>query len=211
MPEVSGQAFSSDAQMDRGEVMQPYSPYDQLDPAVVANAVAWLEALGYDLQSEHTRMTPYRLSWYVRQVLENRIEDVHVTSFANEDPEVKDMVVVPRIPIWSACAHHLLPFFGHVDFGYIPGQRLLGLSKIPQLIQRMAKGPWLQEHLAHAIADKFYQDLEADGVIVRVECQHTCVMLDLGWGDVPSMVTCALRGDFQDCPECVAEFMEHLK
>ena len=156
-------------------------------------------------------MTPYRLSWYVKRMLEHSTDDIHLTSFANGNPEVKDMVIVPRIPIFAACSHHLLPFVGHVDFGYIPGERLLGLSKIPQLIQRMAKGPWLQEHLAHAIADKFYQDLLAEGVIVRIECLHTCVMLDLGWGDVPGMVTCALRGSFMGCPECVQEFMEHLK
>ena len=89
--------------------MKPYPPYDQLDPAVVANAIAWLESLGYDLHTEHTQMTPYRLSWYVKCMLEHSTDDIHLTSFANGNPEVKDMVIVPRIPIFAACSHHLLP------------------------------------------------------------------------------------------------------
>lgn len=117
-------------------------------------AKAWLEELGYDLETEHTRMAPYRLSWYVMCMLADS-KSVHITAFDNVNPRVEDMVIVPAIPVFSCCSHHLLPFFGYVDFGYIPGDKILGLSKIPGVIQAIAKGAWMQEHLTHAIADKF--------------------------------------------------------
>lgn len=208
MSEVSGQAERTATQICQSQV-GCYPPYDQISVEVVANAVAWLESLGYDLHTEHTRMTPHRISWYVMSVL-RREREIHITTFANQDPKVEDMVVVPGISIWSACSHHLLPFFGRVDFGYIPGDRLVGFSKIPWLIREMARGPWMQEHLTHHIADRFNQELDAGGVIVRTVCMHTCAMLDLDSADVPSLTLCALRGDFIDRPDCVREFMSHV-
>lgn len=172
-----------------------YPPYDKVPKDVYEGAKAWLEFLGYDLDTEHTYMTPYRMSWYIMTVLDNG-KDIHITSFKNENPRVEDMVIVPGIPVWSACSHHLLPFFGRVDFGYIPQDKIVGLSKIPMLIKEMARGAWMQEHLCNHIADRFWKELNPLGVIVVMDCQHTCMMLDLDSGDIPHMKTSAVRGCF---------------
>lgn len=177
--------------------MNCYQPYDEVPQEVYENAKQWLESLGYDLKTEHTQMTPYRISWYIMSVLGNS-RDIHITTFKNENPKIEDMVIVPRISIWSACSHHLLPFFGYADFGYIPQDRVIGLSKIPLLIKEMARGPWMQEHLCNHIADSFQNALEPQGVMVALRCQHTCMMLDLDSGEVPEMITSAIRGVFRE-------------
>lgn len=183
--------------------------YDQLPEEVVDTATAWLEALGYGMDTEHTSRTPVRISWYIREVLAAP-RDVHISAYKNE-PRMEDMIIVNDIPIWAACSHHLLPFFGRADFGYIPGEKILGLSKIPLTIQQIAKGPWVQEHLTHEIAGRLHVASGALGTIVRIECTHTCMMLDLDSGRVPSMITCALRGIFAYNPAAKEEFMQHIR
>lgn len=183
--------------------------YEQLPKEIVDAATSWLKTLGYEMDTEHTSRTPARISWYVKEVL-TRHDDVHISTYKNE-PRVEDMIIVDNIPIWSACSHHLLPFFGRVDFGYVPGEKILGLSKIPMIIQRIAKGPWVQEHLTHRIADRLYEVSGALGVIIRTECTHTCMMLDMDTGHVPSMTICALRGVFAYNPSAKEEFMQHLR
>lgn len=184
--------------------------YDELAPEVVKAARTWLELIGYAMDDEHSSRTPQRLSWYVQEVLTEHWQDVHISMYPNDNPRVEDMVVVDDIPIWSACSHHLLPFFGVADFGYVPGENILGLSKIPQVVQSMAKAPWVQEHMTHAIADYLYKTSGAMGVIVRTECTHTCMMLDLNCGRVPSMTICALRGVFAYNPAAETKFLKHI-
>lgn len=186
-----------------------YPPYNMVDPRIAEACTTWLKLLGYNLDTEHTRMTPYRLSWYVMNVLGFDREDVHITTFENVE-RVEDTIVIPNIPIWSACSHHLLPFTGRADFGYVPGERILGLSKIPLIIQQIAKGPWMQEDLTQHLANRLYSTAGVLGVIVRTECTHTCMMLDMDTGRVPSMTVCALRGIFAYNPAAKEEFMQHL-
>lgn len=171
-----------------------YPPYDQLSAGTVLKAQALLKAVGMEL-NEHSKMTPFRLTHYLQYLVEGSKQDqVHWTAFPNEDPVVDHMVVVPQIPFWSACSHHCLPFIGKASVGYVPNNLLFGLSKIPLLVRWHARGLWLQEHLANAIADHLEMLLCPRGVAVYIEAQHTCQLLDLKEPPIPVMKTSVLRG-----------------
>lgn len=174
-------------------IVQPYPPYDKIDRPVAEKAHEFLAAVGIKGDTQHTLLTHLRLTHYLNYLLAER-EEKHWTWFENDDPKVSHMVVVPRIPFWSACSHHTLPFLGTVSVGYIPRDRLIGLSKIPLLVRWFARGLWLQEHLANAIADKMEELLQPEGVAVYIEAQHTCQLLDLGEPPIPVMKTSVLRG-----------------
>lgn len=189
-----------------------YPPYDTMCCDGIEDLARYLRAIGYDLDTEHTRMTPYRLTWYLRTLLGNaqHPKEVHVTSFSNTDPKIDHMVVVPHIPFWSACSHHLLPFTGEVSVGYVPNNRLVGLSKIPLIVRDIARGFWMQEHLADRIARTFEEELRPLGVAVRIEAQHTCQLLDLEQPPIPKMITTVLRGVYLLNPAAKAEFLSEL-
>jgi GTP cyclohydrolase I len=183
--------------------------YDTV-PENVANACKkWLDLIGYDMASEHTKTTFYRLSWYVMNVAK-REKEVYIRSFPNE-ARLTDMVIVPNIHVWSACSHHLLPFFGTVDFGYVPGSKILGFSKIPEAIKAMSKGAWVQEELTRYIADRLQTECEAMGVIVRMKCIHTCMIFDLDDASISPTITSAIRGVFAYNPAAKEEFLAHLR
>jgi GTP cyclohydrolase I len=183
--------------------------YHAVPEEVERLATAWLAEMGFETNDAHRVNTPLRISWYVMNVLRSP-KEVHFATFPNE-PRVEDMVVLPPTPIWSACSHHLLPFFGVCNFAYIPGERIIGLSKVPELIKEMARGPWVQETLGHCIADKLYELSGAMGVAVRLRCVHTCMMFDLDDGAVQPTTTCALRGVFAYNPDAKAEFLQHIQ
>jgi len=189
-----------------------YPPYDTMCDDGIADLARYLEAIGYDLKTEHTVLTPYRLTWYLRTLIGNaqRQKEYHITAFANENPKIDHMVVVPHIPFWAACSHHLLPFVGDVSVGYVPHAKLIGLSKIPLIVRSMAKGFWMQEHLANEIADAFERHLEPIGCAVRIEAQHTCQLLDLEQPPIPKMVTTVLRGVFLLNPAAKEEFLAEV-
>lgn len=171
----------------------PYPPYNQLDSVVVAQAELWLEGVGVRCDGPHTDMTPYRITHYLKY-LTAPAEPLQFTSFPNVDPCVDHMVVVPRIPFWSACSHHCLPFVGEVSVGYIPKDWVVGLSKIPLLVRQIARGFWLQEHLANRIADVLDERLHPQGIAVYIDAMHTCQLLDLKNPPIPRMITAVLRG-----------------
>lgn len=186
----------------------PYAPYDEISQEQVEAAHKYLAQLGFDLSTTHTDMTAYRLTHYLR-FLKQGGDEFHLTAFPNEDPCVDHMVVVPQIPFWSACSHHCLPFMGTVSVGYIPKDLVIGLSKIPLLVQYVARGYWLQEHLAKMIADKLEEALNPQGVGVYIEARHTCQLLDLKEPPIPVMKTAVLRGILMHGPAAREEFYRH--
>jgi GTP cyclohydrolase I len=119
------------------------------------------------------------------------------------------LVLVRDIPVYSHCEHHMAPFFGVAHVGYIPDQRIVGLSKLSRLVDIFSKRLQVQERMTNQIADALVQHLKPKGVGVMVECRHLC-MESRGIARAgASTVTSALRGVLLEEPECRGEFM-HL-
>lgn len=184
--------------MTNKPLYEPREEDEILDPELVAHAQNLLVGVGMmepDDVDPHTARTPQRLVHYLQYLLPSE-EDVVLTCFPNDSPRIDQMIVVPHIPFWSACVHHCLPFVGTMSVGYVPGERVMGLSKIPLYVRAVARGFWMQEHLGHCIADEFERVLEPLGVAVHIRAMHTCQLVKLKVPPAPEMVTTVLRGYF---------------
>lgn len=133
-----------------------------------------LSALGHDIAREHLSETP---RWVVEGLLElTTPEPFAMTTFAN-DTGYDDLVVVRGIRFTSLCAHHLLPFRGEADVAYLPGDRLVGLSKLARVVDRFARGLQVQESLTTQIADELDSVLAPRGVGVVLRAEHLCMSI----------------------------------
>jgi GTP cyclohydrolase I len=117
------------------------------------------------------------------------------------------MVLVRDVELYSLCEHQMLPFFGKAHVAYIPNGRILGLSKIPRIVDMFARRLQVQERLSEQIADALMTTLEPRGVGVVIEAQHLCMMMRGVQKQNSSTVTSALRGVFRDCPMTRQEFL----
>ena len=119
-------------------------------------------------------------------------------------PNASDDMVIAETHFWSICEHHLLPFFGKVYFGYIPDNKVLGISKIVRYIQFTSKQPSIQEELTQKIADTLFEKSDAKGAMVLIKAFHTCVAsrYSNGW-----MTTSAIRGMFRENKTLKNEFL----
>lgn len=170
-----------------------------------------LQAAGFDMTSEHSAATPARFLRYLQVILNNQHSNMpHITCFPNENPKVDQAQTIPSITFWSACSHHLLPFYGRISVSYLPNRQMVGLSKIAVLVRKIALGFWMQEHLAHAIADDLENHLGPIGIAVRIEATHTCQLLDVGQPPIPKMISTVLRGAFLLNPSAKAEFLAEV-
>jgi GTP cyclohydrolase IA len=124
--------------------------------------------------------------------------------------DYRDMVIVRDIEFSSLCEHHMLPFLGHAHVAYIPNGRVIGLSKIPRIVDMFAKRLQVQERMTRQIADFINQVLQPSGVAVVVEGVHMCAMIRGVKKSDSSMTTSAVLGVFETCAMTRTEFMEHL-
>ncbi len=118
-----------------------------------------------------------------------------------------EMVVVKDIEFFSMCEHHLLPFFGKVHVGYLPNQKVIGLSKIPRIVDAFARRLQLQERLTQQIADTLLEVLEPRGVAVICEARHFCMMMRGVEKQHSGTLTSAMLGDFRNRKETRDEFL----
>jgi len=168
-----------------------------------------LELLGEDPTREGLVRTPARvaksLAWLTRGYGE-RVEDVVGDAlFAAEGHH--NMVMVRDIELYSLCEHHLLPFFGKAHIAYIPNGRIVGLSKLPRLVEMFARRLQVQERLTEEIALAVERVLEPVGVGVVIEAYHLCMMMRGVEKQNSKTITSALRGSFRDCPMTRDEFL----
>lgn len=133
-----------------------------------------LKALGVDLDSEDITETPRRLVRMYDELLTPRA--FVPTAFDNAD-EYDELVVAKDIPFTSLCAHHLLPFKGVAHVGYLPGDRILGLSKLARVVHYFARSLQTQERLTKQVADWFQDELSPRGVGVVLEAEHQCMTM----------------------------------
>lgn len=153
--------------------------------------------------------TPRRVARMYQELLEGytqTVEDVIGSAMFDVEYGEGEMVVVKDIEFNSLCEHHMLPFTGKAHVAYIPTDKVVGLSKIPRIVDMFAHRLQVQEQMTNQIADALYVSLEADGVIVVVEGEHMCASLRGVKKHGTGMVTTARRGSFKDDGELREEF-----
>ena len=133
-----------------------------------------LLSLGVDLSSEDIQETPRRVATMYRELLTP--EPFTFTTFENV-AGYDELVLVRDIPFVSLCAHHMLPFTGHAHVAYVPGDRIVGLSKLARVVKHFAKALQVQERLTKQVADVIQSELEPKGVGVVVEAEHQCMTI----------------------------------
>jgi GTP cyclohydrolase IA len=163
-----------------------------------------LQALGKDTTSEHLADTPRRVADAYAELLTPRSFDL--TSFPN-DEEYDELVLARDIPVHSLCEHHLLPFHGVAHVGYLPGERILGLSKLARVVELHARDLQVQERLTKQVADWLQIRLSPRGVGVVIEAEHLCMSLRGVRAIGSRTVTSALLGCLRDDDRTRAEFL----
>ncbi|MER5333574.1 GTP cyclohydrolase I FolE [Micromonospora sp. NPDC002717] len=166
-------------------------------------AAAFLAALGVDLDADGLADTPGRMARAYAELLTPR--EFRLTTFDN-DEGYDELVVARAIPIRSVCEHHLLPFIGVAHVGYLPADRILGLSKLARVAELFAHGPQVQERLTKQIADWLTVHLRPRGVGVVVEAQHLCMTLRGVQAVGATTITSTLLGALRDDSRSRAEF-----
>jgi len=165
--------------------------------------------LGMDLADQHFRGTPARVARLYRE-LARGIGTDPAAILKTFHSEHRELIVVSDINFYSLCPHHLLIYRGKMHFGYVPDGEIVGLSKIPRLIQAMASRPIVQEDLVSEIADKFMSIVRPLGCAVRATGRHDCVAVRGVKCHEAQMTTVALRGLFQEKHSLVEEFNQVL-
>jgi GTP cyclohydrolase I len=167
-----------------------------------------LVLIGEDPNREGLRKTPERFEKALR----------YLTAGYHQDPEkilnsavftvcYDEMVVVKDIELYSLCEHHLLPFFGKCHVAYLPSKRLVGLSKIPRLVNMFARRLQIQERLTNQIAQALYQNLSPQGVGVIIEARHLCMVMRGVEKQHSQAVTSAMLGAFRENKQTRDEFL----
>jgi GTP cyclohydrolase I len=163
-----------------------------------------LAARGLDLADEGLVDTPRRMA---RALVEmTTASGFELTTFPN-DEGYDELVLVRDIPVQSLCEHHMLPFVGVAHVGYLPGGRILGLSKFARMVDLHARQPQTQERLTKRIADHLERSLQPKGVGVVIEAEHTCMSLRGARAAGTRTVTSTLFGHLRDDPRSRAEFL----
>ena len=178
----------------------------RIDHARAERAVAdLLDALGVDRTAEGVRATPRRVASAYAELLEP--VPFRATTFPNEGG-YDELVVVSDIAFSSLCEHHLLPFTGVAHVGYLPGDRIVGLSKLPRLVEHRSRRLQVQERLTTEIAEWLEAELAPKGVGVVLEATHMCMSLRGVRQPGAVTTTSALRGRLREDPRTRQEFLE---
>jgi GTP cyclohydrolase I len=177
---------------------------DRVDLAAAERAAGdFLRALGVSTESESLRGTPGRMARAYAELFSPRPFDL--TTFPN-DEGYDELVLARGIPLRSVCEHHLLPFTGTIHIGYLPAERILGLSKLARVAGHFAHRPQVQERLTKQIADWLAEHLSPKGVGVVIEAEHTCMTLRGVQAAGSSTVTSTLLGTLREDPRSRTEF-----
>jgi GTP cyclohydrolase I len=172
-------------------------------PAAERAVAELLRALGRSPDGEHTRDTPRRVAAAYAEMLTAR--SFNLTTFPN-DEGYDELVLARDIPFHSLCQHHMLPFTGVAHVGYLPGDRILGLSKLARVVELFARDLQVQERLTKQVADWLRDQLDPMGVGVVLEAEHLCMCLRGVQAAGSRTVTSALHGLLREDPRSRAEF-----
>ena len=180
---------------------------------LVAGAISTiLEAVGEDPSRSGIADTPSRVARMYDELLSGyKTDPVELLNNALFDVEYDEMVVVKDIDFYSMCEHHMLPFYGHASVGYIPEDKVIGLSKIPRIVDMFARRLQVQERMTQQIATFLDELVKPRGVAVVVEASHLCAAMRGVKKQRTRMLTSAMLGSFRDNPSTRAEFMMHIR
>ncbi len=183
-----------------------------IDLATIEQATtSLLRAIGEDPQREGLRRTPQRVArMYAELMAGYRIDPVALVNDALFEVKYDEMVIVRDIEFYSLCEHHLLPFLGRVHVAYLPNGKVLGLSKIPRIVDMFARRLQVQERLTRQIADFLRDLLQPQGVGVVIEALHLCTMMRGVQKHNARMTTSAMHGAFRANLATRQEFLENI-
>ena len=185
--------------------LRPVEAPNDIDLAAAESAArALLQALGIPLTSESVRDTPRRIAQMYAELLTPA--PFAPTTFPN-DGGYDELVVVTGIPFHSLCEHHLLPFTGVAHVAYLPGDRIIGLSKLARVVESFARSLQVQERLTTQVAGWLDEHLRPKGVGVVLEAEHLCMSLRGVQKPGSRTVTSALLGHLRDDPRTRQEFL----
>ena len=173
-------------------------------PSAERAARQLLEALGVDLEDESVRDTPRRMVRMYEELL--GAKPFAPTTFPN-DGGYDELVVARDIPFHSLCEHHLLPFVGVAHVGYLPGERIVGLSKLARVVDYFARDLQVQERLTSRVAGWLTEHLQPKGVGVVIEAEHLCMTLRGVQKPGARTITSALHGRVRDDARTRQEFL----
>jgi GTP cyclohydrolase I len=178
---------------------------DKVDLHAAARSVReLLVALGEDPDADHLQDTPRRVAAAYAELLSPVA--FGMTTFANEEG-YDELVLARDIPFTSLCEHHLLPFTGRAHVGYLPGDRIVGLSKLARVVETYARALQVQERLTAQIADRLEEALQPRGVGVVLEAEHSCMSLRGVRATGSRTTTSALRGLIREDARTRQEFL----
>lgn len=164
------------------------------------------DVIGEDVTRDGLTDTPRRVVKAYRELTEGYHADVAAILSTTFDVPYDELVVVRRVPFVSLCEHHMLPFSGHATIGYVPSDRVVGLSKLPRLLHAFARRLQVQERLTQQIAEAMVEHLQPKAVGVIIDAHHLCMSMR-GVRSAGTMTTSSLHGLLRDEHDLRAEFM----
>ena len=175
------------------------------------NAETMLQILGEDISREGLKDTPKRYAKAMRFLTSGYDTDIqNIVGQALFKEDSSGMVIIRDIELFSLCEHHLLPFWGKAHVAYLPNGKIIGLSKIPRIIDAFARRLQVQERLTTLISESLMKLLDARGVAVIIEASHMCMMMRGVEKQGSSTITSSMLGEFRDNSTTRAEFMSLL-
>jgi GTP cyclohydrolase I len=186
---------------------------EPVDEDAVQNAVLqMLYAIGEDPSREGLTDTPKRVAKAYRELVSGYTTDpIELLNNAIFDIECDDMVIVSAIEFYSLCEHHMLPFIGHAHVAYLPNRKVVGLSKIPRIVDMFSRRLQVQERLTRQIAEFIVEVLDPRGVAVVMTGRHMCSMIRGVMKHDSNMTTSAMLGDFRNKHSTRHEFLMHVQ
>ena len=191
----------------------PITEYKPINKRKIVDAVTEiLTAVGEDPQREGLLRTPHRVANAYGEILEGyTIDPEKLINGALFTVDYDEMVVVKDIEFFSLCEHHMLPFFGRAHVAYIPRGKVIGLSKIPRIVDMFAHRLQVQERLTQQIAQFIQETINPWGVGIVIEGQHLCMMMRGVKKEQASMTTSAMLGGFRTRLETRMEFLNMIQ
>ena len=188
-----------------------HSVAEPVDP-IAQHVHGMLELLGENPQREGLVKTPDRAAKALRYLTRGYTANLHrIVNGALFDAEVDEMVIVRDIEFFSLCEHHMLPFNGRVHVAYLPNKKIIGLSKIPRIVDMFSQRLQVQERMTHQIAQTLQDVLEARGVGVIAEGKHFCMMMRGVEKQCSTTTTSAMLGEFRASKSTRDEFFSLLR
>ncbi len=184
----------------------------RLDDPIEPLVTGLLKELGEDPGREGLVRTPERVAQSLRFFVKGYGQDPEkILNNALFDVSYDEMVIVKDIDVYSTCEHHMLPFFGRAHIAYIPNGKVVGLSKLPRLVDMFSRRLQVQERLTMEIAETLENVLQPKGVAVVIEAVHLCMMMRGVQQQNTWAITSSIRGEFESDSKTRSEFMELIR